>query len=116
MIALESGCKFNAGYYVSKVPTQLSEWLCEGGGGNYPNLTFGSDNTRPHTAALSQQFMARKAMAGAAHSPYSPHLAPSNFHLFAHVKGRIMGESIETGALIIGARGDFAVPRNVDFG
>jgi hypothetical protein len=33
--ALESGCKFNAGCYVSKVLTPLSEWWRERGGGNF---------------------------------------------------------------------------------
>jgi hypothetical protein len=32
--ALESGCKFNAGSYVSKVLTPLSEWWRERGGWN----------------------------------------------------------------------------------
>jgi hypothetical protein len=35
--ALDSGCKFNADYYVSKVLTPLSEWWCERGGGNFEN-------------------------------------------------------------------------------
>jgi hypothetical protein len=35
--ALGSGCKFNAGYYVSTVLTPLSEWWRERGGGNFGN-------------------------------------------------------------------------------
>jgi hypothetical protein len=60
--ALESGCKFNAGYYVSKVLTPLSEWWCEPGGGNFGNLIVHSDNSRLHKTAVSQQFIARNAM------------------------------------------------------
>jgi hypothetical protein len=33
--ALESGCKFNAGYYVSKMPTPFCEWWYERGGGDF---------------------------------------------------------------------------------
>jgi hypothetical protein len=35
---MESGCKFNAGYYLSKMLTLLSEWWCDGGRGNLGNL------------------------------------------------------------------------------
>jgi hypothetical protein len=35
--AIDGGCKFNAGYYVSEVLTPLSEWWCERGGGNFEN-------------------------------------------------------------------------------
>jgi hypothetical protein len=41
--------------------------------------------------------MASSEMIIAAHSPYSPDLAPSNFYLFGHVKGVLRGESFETG-------------------
>jgi hypothetical protein len=33
VIAIERGCKYNTGYYVSEVLTPLSEWWREGGGG-----------------------------------------------------------------------------------
>jgi hypothetical protein len=38
VIVIKSGCKFNAGYYVSKVITLLSEWWRERGGGNFRKL------------------------------------------------------------------------------
>jgi hypothetical protein len=95
--ALESGCKFNAGYYVSKMLTLLSEWWCERGGGNFGNLIVHSDNSRLHKAAVSQQFMARNAMATATRPLYSPDLAPSDFSRFGHVKGLFSGESFEGG-------------------
>jgi hypothetical protein len=45
---------------------------------------------------MSQQFMARKAMAIAAQAPDSVDLAPSDFYLFVHVKGMLRRESFET--------------------
>jgi hypothetical protein len=46
--AIESWCKFNAGYYVSKMLTPLSEWLRERGGGEFRKLIVHADNARPH--------------------------------------------------------------------
>jgi histone-lysine N-methyltransferase SETMAR len=95
--ALESGCKFNAGYNVSKVLISLFEWWCEYGVGNFRKQVLHGDNARPHKAAISQQFMGQNAVVGAAHPTYSPDLAPSDFCLFGHVKGLPRGESFETG-------------------
>jgi histone-lysine N-methyltransferase SETMAR len=101
--AIDSGCKFNAGYYVSKGLTPLSEWWRERGCGNFRKLMVHSDNARPHTATLSQQFMAGNAMVIAVHPPYSPDLAPSDFYLLGHVRGLLRGESFETGERLISA-------------
>jgi hypothetical protein len=38
-----------------------------------------ADDARPHEATVSQRFMAANAMVIAAHPPYSPNLAPSDF-------------------------------------
>jgi hypothetical protein len=38
VIALESGCKFNAGYYVSRVLTVLSEWQCKRRGEDFAKM------------------------------------------------------------------------------
>jgi histone-lysine N-methyltransferase SETMAR len=95
--AIESGCKFNAGYYVSKVLTPVSEWWLERGGGNSGKLIVLAADAPPHEAIVSQQFTAHGKMVIAAHSPYSPDLAPSYFYVFGHVKGLLRGESFETG-------------------
>jgi hypothetical protein len=72
---LESGWKFNAGYYVSKVLTPLSEWWRECGGGNFRKLIVHVHNARPHKATVSPQFIARNEMAIGAQRPSSPDLA-----------------------------------------
>jgi histone-lysine N-methyltransferase SETMAR len=101
--ALESGCKFNAGYYVSKVVTPLSESWRERGGGTLRKLIVHAGNARPQSAIVSQQYMARNEMVIAAHPPYSPDLAPSDFYLFGHVNGLLRGESFETGEQLLSA-------------
>jgi hypothetical protein len=85
--ALESGCKFNTGYYVNEVLKPLSEWWREGGGWTFRNLIVHADNARFEKATVSQQFKARNAMVIIVHPPYSPDLAPADFYLFDHVKG-----------------------------
>jgi hypothetical protein len=67
--AIESECKFNAGYCVSKILTPLPEWLCEGGGGNFGDLRVHANNARLHKSAVSQQFIARNSMAIAVRPP-----------------------------------------------
>jgi hypothetical protein len=47
--------------------------------------------------------MAQTAMVIAAHPPYSPDLAPSDFYLLGHVKGLLMGGSFEAGERLLSA-------------
>jgi histone-lysine N-methyltransferase SETMAR len=44
------------------------------------------DNARPHTARLSQERIAAFGWQLLEHPPYSPDLAPSDFHLFGPLK------------------------------
>jgi histone-lysine N-methyltransferase SETMAR len=101
--ALDNGCKFNAGYYVSEVLTPLSEWWRERGGGNFGTLIVHADNARPHKAVVSYQFMAGNAMVITAHPRYSPNLAPSDFYLLGHVRGLPRGTSFEAGQRLLSA-------------
>ena len=44
------------------------------------------DNARPHSAAQTQYFITSFKWKKMDHTPYSPDLAPSDFHLFLHLK------------------------------
>ena len=44
------------------------------------------DNARPHTAAATQNLITTFGWEQFDHPPYSPDLAPSDFHLFLHLK------------------------------
>jgi histone-lysine N-methyltransferase SETMAR len=44
------------------------------------------DNARPHTAAAMQDLIATFGWEQFNHPPYSPELAPSDFHVFLHLK------------------------------
>jgi hypothetical protein len=48
---LESGYKFNTGYYVSKMSTPFTEWWCERGGGNFGKLIVDAENARSRSSS-----------------------------------------------------------------
>jgi hypothetical protein len=54
--------------------------------------------------------MAGNAMVIAAHPPYSPDLAPSDFYGLGHVKGLLRGESFEAGERLLSAVEDIFGP------
>jgi histone-lysine N-methyltransferase SETMAR len=49
-------------------------------------LIVHANNTSPHTAKMTSQFMKQNSMQRAPHPAYSPDLAPSDFYLFGYVK------------------------------
>jgi hypothetical protein len=96
--AIKTGCKFNAGYYVSNVPTPLSEWWCERGSDDFRKLIAHVDRLQLHKVSVSQQFMAQNAMVIAAHPLFSPDLASSDFYVFGHVKGLLRASHSRLGS------------------
>jgi histone-lysine N-methyltransferase SETMAR len=79
---LENGRKFNAGYYITEILEELSQWRSIEAAGNEQKLLVHADNARPHTPKLSTQCFNDNRMKSAPHPPYSPDLAPSDFYLF----------------------------------
>jgi hypothetical protein len=67
------------------------------GNGAQPKSAEGTDNywptrtTRAHTVRVSMEFLQDHGMEKAPQPPYSPHLAPSDFDLFDHVKQWLSG-------------------------
>jgi hypothetical protein len=49
------------------------------------------DNARPHTAAVMQDLIATFGWEQFDHPPYRPDLAPSDFHVFLHLKTFVGG-------------------------
>lgn len=49
------------------------------------------DNARPHTALRTQQLLARFQWTVINHPPYSPDLAPSDYHIFGPMKNHLRG-------------------------
>jgi hypothetical protein len=60
-----------------------------------------ADNARPHTAQKTLKFCQENGLKMAAHPPYSPNLALSDFFLFGHVKHALDGmEFLSEGDLL----------------
>lgn len=60
---------------------------------NRKGVVFHQDNARPHTARITQETLARLQWELLPHPPYSPDLAPSDYHLFLaldnHMRNRV---------------------------
>jgi hypothetical protein len=55
------------------------------------SVCFFQDNARPHTAALTMSTLLKLKWDVLPHPPYSPDLAPSDYHLFGPMKGFLGG-------------------------
>jgi len=53
------------------------------------------DNARPHSAAQTQDLITSFRWGQMDHPPYSPDLAPSDFHLFLHLKKFLGGKQFD---------------------
>ena len=53
------------------------------------------DNARPHTSLRTQEAIAKSGWTVLPHPPYSPGLAPSDFHLFGPLKDALHGTRFE---------------------
>ncbi|GBO28385.1 Histone-lysine N-methyltransferase SETMAR [Araneus ventricosus] len=54
------------------------------------------DNARPHTTVATKILLQRFGWEVFDHPPYNPDLAPSDFHLFAHMKRWLGGQIFTT--------------------
>lgn len=59
------------------------------------DVLFLQDNARPHTAKLTKAKLKAIGWEVLEHPPYSPDLAPSDFHLFLSLKGNIRGKKFD---------------------
>jgi hypothetical protein len=87
--------KFNADYYISHILDPLAECRRTQVGGLDQRFHVYADNARPHTAKKITEFLAGNDVKRNPHPPSPPDLAPCNFYLFGHVKGRLAGASFK---------------------
>ena len=57
-------------------------------------VVMNHDNARPHTAAATQNLITTFGWEQFDRPPYSPDLAPSDFHLFLHLKSFLAGRRL----------------------
>jgi len=56
------------------------------------SVSFIQDNSRPHVAARTMDTIQKLKWNVLPHRPYSPDLAPSDYHLFGPLKGNLGGK------------------------
>jgi histone-lysine N-methyltransferase SETMAR len=88
---LPKGFKFNASYYVIRIPDPLFKWRRTRVGRTNRKMIVYADNARLHTAEMTSQFMEQNSMQRAPHPAYSSNLAPSDFDLVVYVKQLLSG-------------------------
>jgi transposase len=94
--ALPKGGKFSAQYYTKNIRIAISGWRRLAGERSPSKLWIHVDNTRPHNATVSTDFITLNRMKQAPRPPYSPDLAPADFFLFGYVKRKLMGYHAES--------------------
>jgi len=83
---LPKGLTINAEYYCSLL-VQLKDILKEKHRGKFTNgVLFLHDNAPAHRALATQKKLAYLGFQWLDHPPYSPDLAPSDYHLFPELK------------------------------
>ncbi|KAF6028815.1 hypothetical protein EB796_012879 [Bugula neritina] len=63
---------------------------------NVANVLLLHDNARPHTSLRTREEITRHGWTTLPHPPYSPELAPSDFHLFGPMKEGLRGQRFST--------------------
>jgi histone-lysine N-methyltransferase SETMAR len=62
---------------------------------NMKDVLLLHDNARPHTSLRTREAIAKMGWAFPPHPPHSPDLAPSDCHLFGHIKNALRGGHFE---------------------
>lgn len=63
---------------------------------NRKGVVFHHDNARPHTSLVTRQKLREFGWEVLMHPPYSPDLAPSDFHLFRSLQNSLNGVKLES--------------------
>jgi histone-lysine N-methyltransferase SETMAR len=77
-----------------------------------PQYILHMDNARPHTAHMTKDFLATSPFVLLPHPPYSPDIAPSDFHLFGNMKRSLKGLDAKSRDELIDAVDRFLLPLN----
>ena len=70
---------------------------------NPAEILLQHDNARPHTSLRTREHIAKLGWTSLPHPPYSPDLAPSDFHLFGPLKDSLRGTHFEDDESVIDA-------------
>lgn len=82
---------------------------------NRGNVVFQHDNARPHVANKTRDLLKALNWQVLPHPPYSPDIAPSDYHLFLHLKNELKGKKFRTTELMIEHIDDFFASKPKSF-
>jgi len=100
---LPKGQNINAEYY-SSLRVQLKDISKEKRRGNFTKgVLVLHDNAPAHRAHATQKKLAYLGFQCLDHPPYSPDLAPSDYHLFPELKKQLKGRHFSSEAVVIAA-------------
>ncbi|KZC14268.1 Histone-lysine N-methyltransferase SETMAR, partial [Dufourea novaeangliae] len=63
---------------------------------NRKGVVFHQDNARPHVSLITRQKLLELGWDVLPHPPYSPDLAPSDFHLFRSLQNSLNGKNFNS--------------------
>jgi len=86
---LETGNTVNSARYIETIKN-LRRRVCRVRGST-SRILLVRDNARPHTARAMIEALETLKSEVLSHPPYSPELAPSDFHFFPHLKRDLKG-------------------------
>ena len=86
---LEAGKTVNSAQYIEAIKN-LRRRVCRVRGSTSPILLL-HDNARPHTARATIDALETLKFEVFSHPPYSPDLAPSDFHFSPHLRRELKG-------------------------
>ncbi|EFN76923.1 Histone-lysine N-methyltransferase SETMAR, partial [Harpegnathos saltator] len=82
---------------------------------NRRGIVFHQDNARPHTPSTTRQKLRELGWEVISHPPYSPDLAPSDYHLFKHLQNFLDGTKLISREACENELAKFFTNRDEDF-
>lgn len=112
---LEKGKTVNADYYCELLDKLRRAIENKRRGKLSRGVLLIHDNARPHVAAVTKNRLESFAWEIFSHPPYSPDLAPSDFHLFPFLKAELGGQHFESLEHVKAAVHSFFINQPKDF-
>lgn len=110
---LPEGATITADVYTKQLQTlkkklQTAAWKDK-------HIYFQHDNARPHVAKKVKSELATYGWTVLPHPPYSPDIAPSDYHLFKHLTAHLEGRDFKTRGAVEAGLKQFFNSRSSDF-
>jgi len=111
---LKSGQANNSDHYIATL-TKLKARISRVRPEKKTTFLFQYDNARPHTSLKTVEHIVNLGWTVVPHSPYSPDLAPSGFHLFGPMKDGLRWQYFSSKDAVIPAVKKWATSAGADF-